>query len=253
MDFVAKNIAIGNHADVDDVDRLVLQDVGAVLNVADNMDVRWDIDREHKFGIRYAKVGLVDDGGNSVQLAIAAIYVLLDMLGSRHTVMVCCQGGRSRSAGVVAATLTWIHDTEWEWVVRELKKRRPSIEIHPGIESTMIEAVLHLARLRALQTPGETAPEKREGSGAKYQPAYGSEGMDFEYNWCQRCKKDEGWNRDMDPEKACMIHNRALVFDVDDQEYPAEWTYGEDGQPKCTAFEEMDGDEVPQEDPDDAE
>ena len=56
---------------------------------------------------------------------------------------------------------------------------------------------------------------------------------------CERCKKDEGWNRNMDSEKACMIHNRALLFDVHEQEYPAEWIRDEQDQPKCTAFEEM--------------
>ena len=34
----------------------------------------------------------------------------------------------------------------------------------------------------------------------------------------------------------CEIIGRTFAYRVDEPEYPSEWQYGEDGQPKCTAF-----------------
>lgn len=63
----------------------------------------------------------------------------------------------------------------------------------------------------------------------KYRPSNGTEGESFIGRWCARCTKDA--NQD------CEILGATMMFDVDDDEYPAEWQYGRNGHPKCTAFE----------------
>ena len=69
----------------------------------------------------------------------------------------------------------------------------------------------------------------------KYRPANGSEGMRFMARFCDRCAKEEYDERH--PEKGCRILAATMAFDVDDEEYPDEWTYDQDGKPTCTAFE----------------
>lgn len=66
-------------------------------------------------------------------------------------------------------------------------------------------------------------------AGEKYRPSSGSEGDMFFSRWCQHCKKDSIG--------MCPLILAALTYNVCDPEYPAEWQYGEDGQPKCTAFD----------------
>lgn len=61
-----------------------------------------------------------------------------------------------------------------------------------------------------------------------YRPANGTEGMIFESRFCDLCV------RDIDQD--CDIHNRALLHDDDEPEYPREWTYDSMGYPTCTAF-----------------
>lgn len=65
-------------------------------------------------------------------------------------------------------------------------------------------------------------------AGEKYQPSNGTEGEVFMSHFCFRCERD----KDHD----CEILCRSMAFSVEDAEYPIEWQYGADGQPKCTAF-----------------
>lgn len=63
-------------------------------------------------------------------------------------------------------------------------------------------------------------------AGEKYQPSNENEGYKFLNAYCKNCayKSD------------CTIVEVTMAFDVDDDEYPKEWIYGNDGQPQCTAF-----------------
>ena len=78
--------------------------------------------------------------------------------------------------------------------------------------------------------PDDLADATKERAGEKYRPSNGTEGEIFRTWFCDRCTKDA--NED------CRILDETFLYDVDDPEYPSEWQYGEDGQPKCTAFEE---------------
>lgn len=77
----------------------------------------------------------------------------------------------------------------------------------------------------------------------KYQPSNGTEGDFFMQDFCYRCKH-------YDPD-ACLgsgdctkiddtgmsILCKTVWMDVKEEGYPEEWQYGEDGLPRCTAFE----------------
>lgn len=79
-----------------------------------------------------------------------------------------------------------------------------------------------------IYTP-ELADKLKHKAGFKWRPSNGMEGEIFTESWCGMCKKDI--NHD------CPIIVATLIFDVGDEDYPKEWQYGEDGQPKCSAFE----------------
>jgi hypothetical protein len=74
--------------------------------------------------------------------------------------------------------------------------------------------------------------------GEPYRPCNGTEGEYFHSMWCEECERDKVMNGDATVEDAdadsdlyCEILNRSFR----DDPLP-EWTYGEDGQPRCTAF-----------------
>jgi hypothetical protein len=74
-------------------------------------------------------------------------------------------------------------------------------------------------------------------SDKKYRPSCGSEGADFMAIFCDRCVRDEAFQRDPANNDGCFIAARTMAHDVNDPEYPSEWIYGEDGRPTCTAFD----------------
>ena len=76
--------------------------------------------------------------------------------------------------------------------------------------------------------PAELAERCKARVGQKYQPSNGTEGAIFQELFCMRCKQGDD---------SCDIATRAWWLDLNDPNYPSEWQYGPDGQPKCTAFE----------------
>ena len=85
--------------------------------------------------------------------------------------------------------------------------------------------------------PDDLAERLQARAGKKYRPSNGTEGNIFQHNWCQDCKHDAAFRADPDRGEGCVIIAKALTFDIEDAEYPNEWQYGDDGQPRCTAFE----------------
>jgi len=68
-----------------------------------------------------------------------------------------------------------------------------------------------------------------------YRPSNGTEGDIFEYNFCDRCKKQT----DQYGEPDCRIAFNAFWHEKSHPEYPTEWIVDDDGlsNPRCTAFE----------------
>lgn len=99
--------------------------------------------------------------------------------------------------------------------------------------------------------PGKLYPEDlakviRADGGGKYRPSNGTEGEMFQALWCERCKADAAFLAQMagnvrgPAESGCEIISSALAFYEDDEFYPKEWVYDADGQPSCTAFDDID-------------
>ncbi len=75
--------------------------------------------------------------------------------------------------------------------------------------------------------PDDLADRLKDRARTAYRPSNGTEGEMFMERWCHECLK----------EPDCDIPSLAMLFDIEDLEYPGEWQYGANGQPKCTAFE----------------
>ena len=69
-----------------------------------------------------------------------------------------------------------------------------------------------------------------------YQPADNAELDGFIDAYCRKCQRWKDYVNGN--EDACIVLGRALIYPVDDANYPAEWCYV-DGQPKCTAFDRI--------------
>jgi hypothetical protein len=68
-------------------------------------------------------------------------------------------------------------------------------------------------------------------AGKPYRPSNGTEGMIFEENYCEQCKKCN--------EDGCIILFSAVVYEINEPLYPKEWVFDSEGSPTCTAFEKL--------------
>ena len=73
-------------------------------------------------------------------------------------------------------------------------------------------------------------------AGDRYRPSNGFEGELFDGAWCSDCARDAAHRADPALGDGCPILAAALAFDITHPDYPREWQYGADGQPRCTAF-----------------
>lgn len=72
-----------------------------------------------------------------------------------------------------------------------------------------------------------------------YQPSNGTEGMQFEAEFCDKCWHDYRYRKAIKcgkyNSKACSILTMALATSIGDPDYPKEWIEAING-PKCTAY-----------------
>lgn len=90
--------------------------------------------------------------------------------------------------------------------------------------------------------PEQWAALNQVVAGSKYRPSNGAEGEIFMSAWCCECARDLAMSEGMpleecDDNQKCEILGRSFLK-LDDPDYPTEWQYGPDGQPRCTAFVE---------------
>ncbi|WP_018407895.1 hypothetical protein [Methylocystis rosea] len=71
----------------------------------------------------------------------------------------------------------------------------------------------------------------------KFRPSNGSEGLAFMERFCDRCRRDDAFQRDPQNNDGCEIVANTMALTIDDERYPSEWTFDADGRPVCTAFE----------------
>lgn len=76
--------------------------------------------------------------------------------------------------------------------------------------------------------PPELAKLLESRIGRPFRPSNGTEGELFMGCWCADCRRDG----------ECRIPTQSMVFPLGDPQYPHQWQYGPDGQPRCTEHEE---------------
>jgi hypothetical protein len=73
----------------------------------------------------------------------------------------------------------------------------------------------------------------------KYRPTSGSEGCSFESEFCDKCYHDLMDEETGDYIRQCDIHDRVILFEIDDPKYPDEWRIcPATEKPVCSAFTE---------------
>lgn len=70
----------------------------------------------------------------------------------------------------------------------------------------------------------------------KYRPPSEVESRYFSDRWCSRCIHDRPFRTDVE-HSGCPILLATFRYQVDDPEYPSQWTCNDAGEPICTAFE----------------
>jgi len=135
MNFITDRIAIGSRRDAMDLELIISNGIGAVLNLAYDLDISYfDFfhEKEYQFPVEYQKVGLIDGPGNKLTSIIAAVFILDQLLERHNKVLVHCHAGVSRSASVVAIYLSQKKQIPFEDVVDFIKQKRP--EVNPGLQ-----------------------------------------------------------------------------------------------------------------------
>ena len=135
MDFVTEHFVIGSRYDAENLPELHRREVGAVLNVA------WDLDVSYEgFGsarmarpVEYQKVGLIDGEGNEASTLLAAVFMLYQ-LRARHTrTLVHCHAGISRSATVLSLYLAGHHGIPFPEALGRVREKRDIVSPHPAL------------------------------------------------------------------------------------------------------------------------
>ena len=83
-------------------------------------------------------------------------------------------------------------------------------------------------------------PEK---AGENYRHASHMELLAFMGLYCWKCKREYDYINTHSMDDACDILSRASNHAIGHPDYPSEWTYGNNGSPTCTAFDEAESSE----------
>jgi hypothetical protein len=74
----------------------------------------------------------------------------------------------------------------------------------------------------------------------RYTPSNGTEEWGFIKAFCWNCVHEKWMHTLEHGDKKCDILNRSMIYSIEDEEYPKEWIYDENGKPTCTAWKEWD-------------
>ena len=72
-------------------------------------------------------------------------------------------------------------------------------------------------------------------AGKLYRPSNGTEGELFMAQFCDQCAYE-----DVEQDRFCDIATLTMGMEADDERYPKEWVFDEEGRPKCTKFKKTD-------------
>ena len=91
---------------------------------------------------------------------------------------------------------------------------------------------------KKLYTP-DLAETIKKGGDKHYGPSSSDEGERFMELFCEQCKRDQAYLAGEPDATGCPILAKTMCLDASDPDYPVEWTYDAEGQPVCTAFEQI--------------
>lgn len=86
--------------------------------------------------------------------------------------------------------------------------------------------------------PTDLAALYVERAGQQYTPSNGTEGMVFISEWCADCARDKSIREGVELSE-CDDNEVCTIVAASFRGEAKEWVYGEDGQPRCTAFHEF--------------
>jgi hypothetical protein len=102
-----------------------------------------------------------------------------------------------------------------------------------GSKPILVDGIDQLVEIMNKRAAAAHTPVK-ERAGQIYCPSSGSEGMDFEATYCERCVFQ---NEDEEGLPGCPIALQAhAIADAADPDFPNQWRYDKDGRPSCIMF-----------------
>jgi len=127
LDWITRDIAIGNCDDATRLDELRSAGIEGILSLTG-----WPNSAANRHGLTWRCVELIDGFGNEVMRLREAVWNLHD-LRSRGTVLVHCMEGVSRSPLVVASYLADTSARPFEDCLQEIAQLRKWVRLQPGL------------------------------------------------------------------------------------------------------------------------
>ena len=127
MDWITRDIAIGNCDDAIRLDELRSAGIGSILSLTG-----WPNSAFNSHGLTWRCVELIDGDGNDVSRLQEAIWQLHELL-ARGSVLVHCMEGVSRSPLVVASYLADSSRRPFDECLREVAQLRGRLNLQPGL------------------------------------------------------------------------------------------------------------------------
>ncbi len=126
---IRHNLFLSGQDEVQNLERLKVLGITAVLNVADN-----SLDPYYRATtVLMVKVGLEDNELNDPKAKDLAVAVLRYLLNAGYSVLVHCVAGASRSPYIVARYLAETEGRPVEEVLAELRTLRPEAFLKPAL------------------------------------------------------------------------------------------------------------------------
>lgn len=132
--FVDDKVAIGSKHSAKSLSRIKDNTCTAILNVAIDLDISYSNHERHKsFDLEYHKVGLNDSEDNNLEMLNAAVQVLKQLLDRKHTVLLHCAAGASRSVIIYCLYLVKYKQINFDDALKYVKSKRPQASPKSGI------------------------------------------------------------------------------------------------------------------------
>lgn len=128
MDWITREIAIGNCDDAVGLDSLRNAGIAAILSLTG-----WPNSAANSYGIDWRCVELIDGEGNEIVRLQQAVWHLHELVTTRGSVLVHCMEGVSRSPLVVASYLADTAGRAFDECLREVAQSRGRLNLQPGL------------------------------------------------------------------------------------------------------------------------